>query len=133
MQYVFHCGGAVSSAGVTAGAAMSAITVNLVVTAQTLQACWDEGVERTFRFSAAAPVIRRRITLSRKRKCGAGRRIPAYFGYAWMRRYMERICEFVAQKSPMKIALVRPTAVYGRTIISTRLRATSFPRSSAAP
>ena len=31
-----------------------------------------------------------------------------------MRRYFERLSEFVASKSPMKIALVRPTAVYGR-------------------
>jgi GDP-L-fucose synthase len=31
-----------------------------------------------------------------------------------MRRYLERLGEFVASKSNMKIALVRPTAVYGR-------------------
>ena len=31
-----------------------------------------------------------------------------------MRRYLERISEFVASKSDMKIAIVRPTAVYGR-------------------
>jgi GDP-L-fucose synthase len=37
-----------------------------------------------------------------------------YFGYGWMRRYLERISEFVASKSDMKIALVRPSAVYGR-------------------
>jgi len=39
---------------------------------------------------------------------------PSYFGYGWMRRYLERLGEFVASKSKMKIALVRPTAVYGR-------------------
>ena len=38
---------------------------------------------------------------------------PSYFGYRWMRG-LERISEFVASKSKMGIALVRPTAVYGR-------------------
>jgi GDP-L-fucose synthase len=31
-----------------------------------------------------------------------------------MRRYLEKLGEFVAEKSGMQIALVRPTAVYGR-------------------
>jgi GDP-L-fucose synthase len=31
-----------------------------------------------------------------------------------MRRYLERLSEFVASRSKMGIALVRPTAVYGR-------------------
>jgi GDP-L-fucose synthase len=44
----------------------------------------------------------------------SGPTYPTYFAYGWMRRYVERLAEFVAQKSPMKIALVRPTAVYGR-------------------
>jgi GDP-L-fucose synthase len=38
----------------------------------------------------------------------------AYFGYGWMRRYFERLSEFVSQKSSVQIAIVRPTAVYGR-------------------
>lgn len=44
----------------------------------------------------------------------SGPTYPAYFGYGWMRRYLERISEFVVTKSAMKIALVRPSAVYGR-------------------
>jgi GDP-L-fucose synthase len=38
----------------------------------------------------------------------------SYFGYGWMRRYLERMSELVARQSPVRIALVRPTAVYGR-------------------
>ena len=38
----------------------------------------------------------------------------SYFGYGWMRRYLERLAEYVVSKSDMKIAIVRPTAVYGR-------------------
>jgi GDP-L-fucose synthase len=39
---------------------------------------------------------------------------PVYFGYGWMRRYLEILGEFVSLKSDMKIAICRPTAVYGR-------------------
>jgi GDP-L-fucose synthase len=39
---------------------------------------------------------------------------PSYYGYGWMRRYIERLAEFAAMKSQMKVAIVRPTAVYGR-------------------
>jgi GDP-L-fucose synthase len=37
-----------------------------------------------------------------------------YFGYGWMRRYLERLGEFVHGQSEMKVALVRPTAIFGR-------------------
>ncbi len=113
MQHVFHAGGTVSSAGTTASAAMSAITLNIVVTAQTVQAAWDEGVERILIFSSstAYPEANHAIT---EDEMWSGPPYPGYFGYAWMRRYTERLCEFAASRSKMKIALLRPTAVYGR-------------------
>jgi GDP-L-fucose synthase len=113
MQYVLHAGGAVSTAGTTPGAAMSAITLNTVVTVNTLQACWDEGVERALVFSSSTayppadhPVVEDELW--------SGDPYPGYFGYGWMRRYTERLCEFAASKSSLGIALVRPTAIYGR-------------------
>ena len=36
-----------------------------------------------------------------------------YFGYGWSRRYMEVLAEFVTQRSDTKVAICRPTAVYG--------------------
>lgn len=113
VQYVFHCGGTVSSAGTTAGAAMSAITLNLVVTANALQASWDEGVERILVFSSSTGYPDARHAIKEEEMWSAPP-FPGYFGYAWMRRYTERLCEFMAQKSPTKIAILRPTAVYGR-------------------
>ncbi len=112
-QYVFHAAGAVSAAGVTASNPMSAIAANLILTAQMLQGAWMEGVERfqVYSSSTGYPAADHPI---KEEEMWTGPTYPAYFGYGWMRRYMERISEFVAQKSKMKIALVRPTAVYGR-------------------
>ena len=113
VQYVFHCAGAVSAAAVTASNPMSAITTNLILTAQMLQGAWMENVERFLVFSSSTgyPAADHPIT---EEEMWTGPTYPAYFGYGWMRRYLERISEFVASKSQMKIALARPTAVYGR-------------------
>jgi GDP-L-fucose synthase len=113
VQYVFHAAGAVSAAAVTATNPMSAITQNLVLTSQCLEAAWAEGVERfqVFGSSTGYPAADHPI---KEEEMWSGPTYPAYFGYGWMRRYLERLSEFVASKSPVKIALVRPSAVYGR-------------------
>jgi GDP-L-fucose synthase len=113
MDYVFHAGGTVSSAGTSVAAAMSAITLNTVVTANTIEASWAEGAERLLVFSSSTAYPEANHAI-KEDEMWSGPPYPGYFGYAWMRRYTERLCEFAASRSKMKIALVRPTAVYGR-------------------
>ncbi len=113
MDYVVHAAGAVAAAGVTAGNPMNAITTNLVLTARVLEGAWSAGVQRflVFGSSTGYPVTEHPV---REDEMWSGPTHPSYFGYGWMRRYLERISEFAASKSGMGIALVRPTAVYGR-------------------
>jgi GDP-L-fucose synthase len=113
-SYVFHCGGAVSAAGVTVNNPMSAITANLAITANVLEAAWATKVERIqiFGSSTGYPVSDHPI---REDEMWSGPTHPSYFGYGWMRRYLERMGEFVHQRSgATKVVLVRPTATYGR-------------------
>lgn len=113
VDYVVHAAGAVSAAGVTGGpAAMGPITVNLNLTAQMLQAAWTTEVERFLLFSSSTgyPVADHPV---KEDEFWAGPTFPGYFGYGWMRRYLERIGEFTHQRSNTKVAIVRPTAVYG--------------------
>ena len=113
MDYVFHAAGAVSAAGVTATNPMSAITTNLILTARVLEASWRNGVEccQIFGSSTGYPPSDHPI---KEEEMWSGDTYPGYFGYGWMRRYLEKLSEFVAQKSDTRIALVRPTATYGR-------------------
>jgi len=85
-----------------------------------VQAAWEEGVERILVFSSstAYPEANHAIT---ENEMWSGPPYPGYFGYAWQRRYTERLCEFAASRSRMKIALARPTAVYGRGDTSTHV------------
>jgi GDP-L-fucose synthase len=113
IDYVVHAAGAVAAAGVTSANPMSAITSNLILTTQMLQAAWDTNVERflVFGSSTGYPVTTHPV---REDEMWSGPTHASYFGYGWMRRYLERISEFAASKTKMGVALVRPTAVYGR-------------------
>jgi len=103
----------VTGAGVTAHDSMSAIAANLVLTSRILEAAWASGVKRVLVFSSSTgyPVADYPI---KEEEFWSGPVHQSYFGYGWMRRYLERLAEFVVSKSDMKIAIVRPTAVYGR-------------------
>ena len=110
---IFHAAGAVSGAGVEAGDVMPALVTNLVLTARVLEAAWKNGVGRCLVFSSstAYPAVERPV---REIDMWSGPPDAAYFGYGWMRRYFEMLGEFVSRQSSTRIAIVRPTAVYGR-------------------
>ncbi|MBI5408214.1 MAG: NAD-dependent epimerase/dehydratase family protein [Nitrospirae bacterium] len=110
VDYVFHAAGSVGAAGVTNP--MSSITINLILTAQILQAAWTAGVQRILIFGSSTgyPAADHPV---KEDEMWSGAPHPVYTGYGWMRRYLERLGEFVHSKSGMKVAVVRPTAVYG--------------------
>jgi len=112
VNLVLHAAGAISGVGVTAAGAMAGIATNLNLTAQVLQAAWTSGVERVLIFSSSTvyPASDHPI---REEELQEQPPFPAYAGYGRMRRYLEHLAEFVAARSNVKIALVRPTAVYG--------------------
>jgi GDP-L-fucose synthase len=111
VDLVFHAAGASSGVGAGADQAMAGITNNLNLTAQVLQAAWTTGVERILIFSSSTVYPARDHPVREDEAEGAPH--PSYLGYGRMRRYFEYLAEFVASRSGVKVALVRPTAVYG--------------------
>lgn len=109
---VCHAAGAVGAASVGKAGMMNAIVVNLTLTAQMLQAGWAAGVEKFLIYGSSTgyPAFERPV---KEEDMWAGPTHPSYFGYGWMRRYLERISEYVASQTRMQVAIVRPTAVYG--------------------
>jgi len=112
VDLVFHAAGAVSGVGASAGSAMAGITTNLNLTAQVLQAAWTANVERILIFSSSTVYPASAHPMA-ENELASGPPHPSYLGYGWMRRYFEHLSEFVASRSRLGIALVRPTAVYG--------------------
>lgn len=113
VDYVCHAGGGAIGAAVTAGNPMSAIAANMITTIQVIQAAWMQGVERFLLLSSHTTYPNAEYPI-KEEEMWDGPTDPSYFGYGWMRRYLERLAEFVITRSDMKIALVRPTAAYGR-------------------
>ena len=113
VDYVFHAAGAVAGAGVPAAGAMTSIVTNLVLTARILEAAWTNRVRRCLVFSSstAYPALEHPV---REEEMWSGAPEACYVGYGWMRRYLEMLSEFVSRQSSVQVAIVRPTAVYGR-------------------
>ena len=114
MDVVIHAAGAVSAAGVTVGAGpMAPITTNLILTSRLLQAAWEEKVGQFLLFSSSTgyPVAEHAV---KEEEFWEGPTHASYFGYGWMRRYFERMAEFVSERSETRVTIVRPTATYGR-------------------
>lgn len=110
---IVHAAGAVGAASVSAVDSMGAIATNLMLTAHILHAAWAENIERILIYSSSTgyPAVDYPI---KEEEMWNEEPHPAYFGYGWMRRYLEKLGEFVAAKSNTKVAIVRPSAVYGR-------------------
>lgn len=113
VDLIFHAAGTVAGAGVGIDSIMAGIKTNLTLTSQMLQAAWTAGVDRFLLFSSSTvyPAADHPV---KEDEIWIGQPHPSYFGYGWMRRYLEKLGEFVASSSSVKIAIVRPTAVYGR-------------------
>jgi len=113
VQYIFHAAGAVAGTAVTTSNPMEEIIANLILTSRMFQAAWACNVERMLIFSSSTGYPAAEYPI-KEEEMWSGPPHTLYSGYGWMRRYLERLGEFVASKSGMKIAIVRPTAVYGR-------------------
>lgn len=113
VDYVFQLAGAVGSAAVTPAHAMADIATNLVLTSRMLHAAWAGNVKRVLMLSSSTVYPPAEYPV-REEDAWSGPTYLPYFGYGWMKRYLERLGEYVASHSNVKIALARPTAVYGQ-------------------
>lgn len=113
VDWVVHAAGAVGAAGVGPVAQMRGITLNLVLTARVLEAAWECGVKRVLLFGSTTgyPPVDHPV---QEDEMWSADPYEGYFGYGWMRRYLERLGEFTTQRSDTRVMICRPTAVYGR-------------------
>ncbi len=109
---VVHAAGSVGSAGVAPSDVLLGIGGNLELLANVLWAAWRSGVGHALVFgsSTAYPPASRPVV---EAELWTGAPHPAYLGYGWMRRYVEKLAEFVAEAARMRVVIVRPGALYG--------------------
>ncbi|MBX9635267.1 MAG: NAD-dependent epimerase/dehydratase family protein [Magnetospirillum sp.] len=113
MDMVIHAAGSVGAAGVAPQDALLGMDANLHLTANLLWAAWTAKVGRMLVFSSSTGYPAADHPVSED-EFWNGPVHPIYHGYGWMRRYVERLAEFTAEKSGMHLAIIRPGAIYGR-------------------
>jgi GDP-L-fucose synthase len=109
---IFQAAGSVGASGVGPDSLMNGIRINLSLTANLAQAAWKKNIKflQLYGSSTAYPCQDTPIT---EDKLFDGPVFPSYLGYGWMRRYIEKLAEFVASNSSVKVSIVRPSALYG--------------------
>lgn len=112
VDYVFNCAGGVGAAGLYDTNPISSVTNTLVTGVRVLEGAWTAGVKRLLMFSSSTgyPAFEHPV---REDEFWAGDPHECYLGYGWMKRYLEKLFEFAGKKSQMKLAVIRPTALYG--------------------
>lgn len=112
IDYVILCAANTSGAAVMAKNPIAHITANLLINSQVLEAACLAGVSRLLFVSSTT--VYPAVTYPVKEEEGfTGEPHPSYFAVGWMKRYIEKLAEFYYQRYGMKIALIRPTNVYG--------------------
>lgn len=109
---VIHAAGSVGSAATIRNGKINPIAVNVILSLRILQAACETGVERVLLFSSSTgyPALSRPVS---EDDMWTGDPHPTYFGYGWMRRYVELLGQYTMQQTSLKVAIVRPSAIYG--------------------
>jgi len=112
IDYIIHAAGTAGAAGVREYQLMDGIRRNLILTANILQAAWAEGVQKIVIFGSSTgyPAYSHSV---KEKEMWLDEPHPSYFGYGWMRRYFEKLGEYVSRQSECKVVMIRPSAVYG--------------------
>ena len=113
VDYIFHAAGMVSAARMTVNNPMTAISTNLIVTLRILEAAMKQNVKKILLFSSGTtgyPQYNHAVT---EEEMFNDDPAEVYYGYGWSRRYTELLGIFASKKSDLKVAICRPTGVYG--------------------
>lgn len=111
-DYVIHAAGTAGAAGVRGALQLQGISLNVVLSTTLLQTASEEGVKKivVFGSSTGYPSLAHPVA---EDEMWSGEPHPSYFGYGWMRRYIEKLGEYVTRESTCDVVVVRPSAIYG--------------------
>ena len=112
-EIVIHAGGITGGIPLAINDPGALVAPNAIFISSVIHACAKENVERLAFISSTVvyPALDRPV---REEDVWTGDPYPAYFGISWVKRFAEKLCEFYSKSYELKIAILRPTGVYGR-------------------
>jgi GDP-L-fucose synthase len=112
IEFVFHCAAVTSGAYDIVNTPAKHITPNLIMCSRLLECAAAEGIKR-FLFMSSSTVYPNSTAAMKEDDAWTGDVHPSYQAVGWMKRYVEKMCEFYNDRTPMKVCIVRPANIYG--------------------
>ncbi len=113
-QIVMNCAGVTGGAGLAANDPTAFVGPNAVLWTNVVEACYREKVDRVGHISSTV-VYSPSETPVREGDLNFGvAPYRLYFGIGWVKRFLEKLCEFYFNTVGLKIGIVRPSGAYGR-------------------
>lgn len=112
MNHVFLCAANTSGAAVMTNNPVVHVTTNLLLNSQMFEAACLSKVDHLL-FVSSTTIYPPADYPVKEAEAFTGDPYPSYLGVGWMKRYIEKLAQFYYQRYGFKVALVRPTNVYG--------------------
>jgi len=113
-EIVMNCAGITGGVGLAINDPTSFVGPNAVLGAQILEACYREKVERVGHLSSTVVYPPSDKPVSEKDLDFGVEPYSLYFGIGWMKRFLEKLCQYYYEKVGLKIGIIRPSGSYGR-------------------
>ena len=112
-EIVFGAGGITGGIPLALNDPGALVAPNAVINSQVIHACAKARVERLGFVSSTVvyPALERPV---REEDSLIGEPYHLYSGIGWVKRFSERLCKYYSDAYGMKVAIVRPSGVYGR-------------------
>ena len=110
-DYVIHCGGYITNPS-ELRTNVQVLLHNITSTGNVLEAAAKCGLKGYLDINSSTGYPDKRYPI-KENQYWEEEPYEAYFGYGWMRRYREKLMEFVSGFSDLKIGLGRATALFG--------------------
>jgi GDP-L-fucose synthase len=113
VQDVFVCAAQTFGAQIMKERPTSLVLPNLAINSGLFEACRENGVERVV-FVSSSTVYQEAFHPIREDQLDLNQQpFQLYQGVGWMKRYVEQLARFYHDRYGMKVAIVRPTNIYG--------------------
>lgn len=113
-EIVMDCAGISGGVGLAINDPTSFVGPNAALGINVLEACYREKVERVGFISSTVVYPPSNTPVTESFLNMGVEPYPLYFGIAWVKRFLEKLCEFYFKKVGLKIGLIRPGNAYGR-------------------
>ncbi len=112
-EIVIHAGGVTGGIPFATADPAAQVYPNAIIATQVVDACARGRVQRLCLLSSTTVYPPSDLPM-KEEEAWTGDPPGVYYGTGWVKRFSEKLCKFYAEKYGLQVAIVRPSAIYGR-------------------